>query len=459
MAIFHCSIKIFSRSKGKSAVAAAAYRSGEKITNEYDGEVHDYTRKGGVVHTEILLSENAPAEYADRSILWNAVEKSERYKTAQLAREIEIALPVELTREQNILLVRKYVKENFVSAGMCADICVHDKGDGNPHAHIMLTMRAIEKDGKWCAKSRNVDGRKINTVDWNDRDKAEEWRKAWADYANAALRQNGKLTDKNVLDHRSYERQGIEQIPTIHLGVAASQMERKGIRTERGNINREIEVNNKLLRQLRARLNHLNDWLKDEIANPAPPTIQDVFERILHGENRNHWQHLADLKNASKILIFLQDNDITEVAQLGEKMKKIIGQTFVIGDKIKPVERRIKTLNEHINQAEIYNKHKAIYKKYNSIKPKNQADFYENNRAAITLYEAAKKYLDNNLNGHTLPLKSWKAEREELTAELAQLSREYRKLKEEVKEVETIRRGVESVVGKEQKTRKMEMGL
>ena len=125
------------------------------------------------MHTEILLPDNAPGEYADRSTLWNSVEKAERYKTAQLAREIELALPQELSREDNIYLVRDYINRNFVSAGMCADVCIHDKGDGNPHAHIMLTMRPIEKDGKWGAKSRTVNGQKINTVDWNEQTKAE----------------------------------------------------------------------------------------------------------------------------------------------------------------------------------------------------------------------------------------------------------------------------------------------
>ena len=151
MAIYHCSIKIISRGKGKSAVAAAAYRSGEKLVNEYDGAIHDYTRKGGIVHTEILLPDNAPPAFSDRSALWNAVERIEKAKNAQLAREIEIALPHELTREQGVSLVREYVKDNFVAAGMCADVCLHDKNDGNPHAHILLTMRPIEQDGAWGA--------------------------------------------------------------------------------------------------------------------------------------------------------------------------------------------------------------------------------------------------------------------------------------------------------------------
>jgi hypothetical protein len=152
IAIYHLSIKIISRGKGKSAVAAAAYRAGEKITSEYNGKTHDYTKKGGVVFSEIILPENAPPEYADRSILWNAVERVESAANSQLAREIEVALPVELSEAQNISLVRDYVKKQFVDNGMCADIAIHDTGTGNPHAHILLTTRPLNKDKSWGYK-------------------------------------------------------------------------------------------------------------------------------------------------------------------------------------------------------------------------------------------------------------------------------------------------------------------
>ena len=153
----HIPVSIIKRSAGRSAVAAAAYRSGTKLTNEWDGMTHDYTRKGGIVHAEIMLPAHAPPEFADRSILWNSVEKIEKAKNSQLAREIEIALPVELDREQQIQLVREYVKENFVSVGMCADFAIHDKQDGNPHAHIMLTMRPLEQSGEWGqSQKRNI---------------------------------------------------------------------------------------------------------------------------------------------------------------------------------------------------------------------------------------------------------------------------------------------------------------
>jgi len=291
MAIYHCSIKVVSRGGGKSAVGAAAYRAGEKITNDYDGKTHDYTKKGGVVHTETLLPDHAPREYADRAVLWNAVEKIEKAKNSQLAREIEVALPQELTLEQNISLAREYAEKHFVAAGMCADVCVHDKGDGNPHAHIMLTMRPIEPDGTWGAKSKKqyildesderirlksgeYKSRKVSAVDWNEQSKAEEWRKGWADCVNSAL-QAENVAER--IDHRSYERQGVDKIPSVHMGVAASQMEKKGIKTERGNLNREIEITNNQLRQLRARVRKCKDWVYAQPLQNAP-TMVDVMD-------------------------------------------------------------------------------------------------------------------------------------------------------------------------------------
>ena len=160
MAIYHLSIKIISRGKGKSAVAAVAYRAGEKIQNQFDGITHDYTKKSGIEHTEIMLPEHAPREFLDRSTLWNSVEKIEKASNSQLAREIEVALPVELTKGQNLQLVREYIKEQFVSKGMCADFAIHDKKDGkaeatpNPHCHIMLTMRPLKLNGTWGEKEK-----------------------------------------------------------------------------------------------------------------------------------------------------------------------------------------------------------------------------------------------------------------------------------------------------------------
>lgn len=263
MAIYHCHCKIISRGQGRSAVGAAAYRSGEKLKNEYDGIEHDYTKKGGVAYSEIMLCENAPKEYQDRATLWNAVEQAEKGSRAQLAREYEVALPVELSREEQIQLVRDFAKENFVDKGMCVDFSIHDKEDGNPHAHIMLTTRPIEKDGTWGAKATNeyvldkngerilqkIDKQnrkiykrvKIETTDWNTKEFLQRSRESWAEKVNQELE---KKSLPQRIDHRSFKEQGIEKIPTQHIGVSANAMEKRGIESQRGNENREIKKAN-----------------------------------------------------------------------------------------------------------------------------------------------------------------------------------------------------------------------
>lgn len=458
MAIYHCSIKIISRGKGKSAVAAAAYRAGAQITNERDGVTHDYTRKGGVVHTEILLPDNAPAEYADRATLWNAVEKIEKAKNAQLAREIEIALPAELTQEQNVSLVREYVKRQFVAAGMCADICLHDTGGGNPHAHIMLTMRPFEQGGTWGAKQKkeyilDPQGKKIydpkkrqykcNSVpatDWNEQSKAEEWRGAWADCVNSELSKRG-IAER--IDHRSYERQGVDQIPTIHLGAAASQMEKRGIATERGNLNREIEVTNQRLRQLKARISKLQNWLKEEKASTAPTTLADYIQSILtrkaQAGKSSVSQSIYNLKDASKMLIFLQQNQIMDMAGLDEKFSSMLDKQMDIRDKLKPIERRLPVLKKHIEQADLY------------FKLKGKKPLSDSEQA---LFTAAHSYLKGVMSGHSsLPVNAWKSEYAKLTAEHKTLNQRYLALKDEVKEAEQIRKSVYSILRQEQRER------
>ena len=434
MAIYHLSIKIISRGKGKSAVAAASYRSGEKIKNEYDGIVHDFTRKGGIAHTEILLPQNAPQEFSDRGTLWNSVEKIEKSKNSQLAREIEIALPKELNREKQIELVREYVKENFVKVGMCADIAVHDKNDGNPHCHIMLTMRPLNEDTTWGAKSKkeyildengekvklkngNYKTRKINTVDWNEQDKAEHWRKAWADITNKYLEENS-IQEK--VDHRSYERQGIEQIPTIHLGVSATQMEKKGITTDRGNINREIKQQNMILREISRRIKALLNWIRgigkeekaetDNLKSTLPPkeNLLSVFENLIRkkADSNN-----TDLGKYIESYQFLKEKNIISVSELKENIVTLRDKNYKTTRAIKDTEKRIDDKVQLIDQAEKYLKHKDTYKAYTKLKENKQDTFYNEHTAEIILFESAKKYLKEHLGeSKNLNISKWKSE-------------------------------------------------
>ena len=271
MAIFHLSVKIISRSSGRSAIAAAAYRAGEKLKNEEKGgKIHDFSRKKGVIYSEIQLPENAPNEFKDRQTLWNKVQDVEKRADAQLAREVEVALPQELDRKNQIKLVHDYVQKQFVEKGMIADWSIHDKGDGNPHAHIMLTTRSLKKDGSWAPKQKSTylldkNGEKVPQIDeetgkqkigargrkmwkrttisyndWNNRENVELWRNEWAKQVNSYLEPSKKI------DNRSYKRQRIAKIPTIHEGYVARKIEKRGGNSDRVEINRSIKKINSI---------------------------------------------------------------------------------------------------------------------------------------------------------------------------------------------------------------------
>lgn len=469
MAIYHLSIKIISRGKGKSAVAAASYRSGEKIKNEYDGIVHDFTRKGGIAHTEILLPQNAPQEFSDRGTLWNSVEKIEKSKNSQLAREIEIALPKELNREKQIELVREYVKENFVKVGMCADIALHDKNDGNPHAHILLTMRPLNEDKTWGAKSKkeyildengekvklkngNYKTRKINTVDWNEQDKAEEWRKIWADITNKYLEENS-IQEK--VDHRSYQRQGIEEIPTIHLGVSASQMEKKGIATDRGNINREIRKQNRLLQEIKLRIKALMRWIRgigkeekaetDKLKSTLPPkeNLLSVFENLIR---KNADNHNTDLEKYIESYQFLKEKNIISLSELKESIVTLRDKNYKTTRAIKDTEKKIDGKVQLIDQAEKYLKYKDIYKAYTKLKKIKQEDFYNEHTAELILFESARKHLKEHLGeSKTLNISKWKSELTTLKKDKKSLYSQILEIREEVEHAEKVKTCIEQL--------------
>lgn len=343
MAIYHCHCKIISRGQGRSAVGAAAYRSGEKLKNEYDGIEHDYTKKGGVAYSEIMLCENAPKEYQDRATLWNAVEQAEKGSRAQLAREYEVALPVELSREEQIQLVRDFAKENFVDKGMCVDFSIHDKEDGNPHAHIMLTTRPIEKDGTWGAKATNeyvldkngerilqkIDKQnrkiykrvKIETTDWNTKEFLQRSRSSWAEKVNQ------ELEKKNLpqrVDHRSFKEQGIEKIPTQHIGVSANAMEKRGIESQRGNENREIKQANGQIQTIEI----LEKQTQKEIAFIR----EDISWNRHHEEIAKIEEQIPKAAGNEKVLLSVQAGllKLYDKAKLIEPTKTSEGRTIEI---------------------------------------------------------------------------------------------------------------------------------
>ena len=334
MAIYHLEAKVVGRGAGRSAVAASAYLSCSRLYNDYDGIQHDYTKKQGLVWQEVFLPEYAPQEWQDREKLWNAVEEVETAKDSRLAREFIVALPIELSREQQIELLQAFIREQFVSDGMCADAAIHDTDGHNPHAHILLTVRPLDKQGHWQYKTekeylcmRNgeecgftaaefksaqnegwekqypykVGKKKVymtpsaaeaqelvradkhpkstrygrqNPISerWNSEEQLVEWRKAWADVTNLYLECAGRA---ERIDHRSNAARGLDEQPTIHEGVTARALERKGIIADRCEINRQIRADNALLRELKAEIKKLTALVARTV-----PAIAEGLEKL-----------------------------------------------------------------------------------------------------------------------------------------------------------------------------------
>ena len=492
MAIYHCSIKIVSRGKGKSAVAAAAYRSGETLTNNYDGVTHDFTRKGGIVHTEILLPPHAPPDFADRSALWNSVEKIEKAKNSQLAREIEIALPVELDREKQIQLVREYVKENFVSVGMCADFAIHDKEDGNPHAHILLTMRAMDETGKWLSKSRKVydldeNGERIrlpsgnwkshkeDTVDWNDQKYGEMWRQGWAAAANRYLEANDR---PERLDLRSYERQGLDKIPTVHMGPAVSQMEKRGIQTNIGNLNRDITAANRLMQSIRQMVRHLKGWIADlkekkaalleALQEAKEPTLPELLGKYLdlRREERTGWTSKGQLKGTvndfNKVMDairYLREKELSTVESLDTYLDTVSEQAVSIRAEMKPKEKRMKEIDTMLSHIANFEAHKPVHAEYAAIrfkKPKEQ--FAAAHRDELDAYNAAVRYFKVHLEGTKYSTKKLNEERTQLAGEVAEYRERLSAVQEDVKILRDVRHWLNQVLPSEQYRQTAEPG-
>ncbi|ENN84546.1 Conjugal transfer protein [Rhizobium freirei PRF 81] len=234
MAIYHFSVQVISRSTGRSAVAAAAYRSGSRLADERLGRDHDFTNKPGVVHSEVMLPENVPEQWSDRERLWNDVEAFEKRKDAQLCREVEFAIPREMSQTQGIELARDFMASEFVDQGMIADLNVHwdvdADGSAKPHAHVMLTMRSVDENGF---------GQKVR--EWNRTELVERWRERWAGHVNERL---AELDIDARIDHRSLEAQGIDLEPQTKIGAPAQRMEAAGLEADRAEDHRRIAREN-----------------------------------------------------------------------------------------------------------------------------------------------------------------------------------------------------------------------
>ena len=420
MAIYHLEAKVVSRGKGRSAVAASAYLSCSRILNDYDGVQHDYTRKKGLVWQEVFLPEHAPAQWQDRSTLWNAVEESEKTKDSRLAREFVVALPIELNKSEWQKLLTEFIQEQFTSDGMCADVAIHDPNPPghNPHAHIMLTVRPLDEQGKWqyktekeylCIrdgeekgftaaefKTAQADGwekqyqykvgkKKVYMAPsaaeakglvraskhpkstkygrqnpiaerWNSDEQLLAWREKWADVTNKYLAQYPWIDAR--IDQRSHAARGLDEQPTIHEGVTARALEKKGIISDRCELNRQIKADNALLRELKSAVRKLMEAVKNTI-----PAVAEAMEKLR--ENmiifRYQLNHIAKGKRSMRKYIKSVSPELERytglVQQLKDKTKErknLLAEKketpFYQLPKLHDLSRRIAELTEELEE-------------------------------------------------------------------------------------------------------------
>ena len=486
---FHFNISMISRGKSKSAVASAAYISCEKLTNEWDGVTHDYHNKKGLLHSQIYLPENIPKEFQDRSFLWNSVELNEKASNAQLARNFIIALPKELSFEENKNLITDFIQKNFVSKGMIVDLAIHqgnDEGNGNIHAHIMTTVRPLNQDGTWGAKSKKEylldeqgnkilgkngkpKTRKIELTDWNNKGNAEKWRESFATLCNQYLEKNN--FEKRV-DHRSFVRQGKEEIPTIHMGASASALERKGIETDKCNINREIKKHNSLVKAIREKIAELTSWINDfskalfEKYEQYKQTRQDeiynkvelfnLYEYIsiyndIQGEKTKNLSYYgqikkgnADLKRFVKAIYYLKDNNLKTIADLQEKISTLQSKNKKISQDIKTKTKRIESLNKCFTYADIIKDNKQVFEEWNS-KSLFKDSFYNSHKDEIDKYKRARAILEKTTDSSAIKIKDWQKEIQSLEDEISKLNRQSQRIKDEYEQINHIKYAVKTV--------------
>jgi MobA/MobL family len=328
MAIYHYQASVVSRNSGKSACATAAYCSGESITCERTGETYDYRRKGGVDYSEILIPKIENLETViDRAALWNLVEATEKRKDSQLARSLVLALPTELNNQEKIALVKDFANKNFVGRGMIADINIHHISSSNPHAHILLTMRELEEN-----EGKISFGKKDRS--WNEKALLKDQRESWGSLTNEYLANNGI---DNRIDHRSYADQGIEQIPQIHIGVAASAMEKRGISTERGDKHRQITRDNLQIAALRGKIFVIVEDI-NKISNEPEEELINIYEEPIDSQIIKEYQSvkLDNLREwyQQAVIIGRDHKHLARIAEIGQALRDWQSDNSVGWDKI-----------------------------------------------------------------------------------------------------------------------------
>ena len=461
MSAYHFHVTQIKRSKGQSAVACAAYRSGEKLFSEYYGEVSDYTRKHGIIHTEILLPAHAPPEYYDRQTLWNSVEKAEPHPKAQLAYSFDIALQNEFSVNENIELARHFLLNEFVSRGMICDFAVHlpDKKDGiqNPHFHVLCPMRPLDESGQWGAKQRreyvlDEHGERLRdksgeyvfnavpTTDWGSPETLEHWRKAWCNLCNTKFAEKG--LDERI-DHRSYEQQGVELLPTVHEGPTVRAMEKRGIQTEKGSLNRWIKATNKMILAAAKKVNALEKWVSENRQSSLVQSL-NAYNSVRNAGAYSQTVKVKNLKELTDDINFLKAKGIETFEDLQAKITKLGVQVDDFKARSNEKSARLKEIDNLLLWAQHYAENKPIADELAKIKWKSKREkFQAENENALRLYHMAERKLKPYFKSGKLPISAWRNEKAQLQKDFEDIQNQFSAVRDDVKRLWQIKYKVE----------------
>lgn len=482
----HFSVSIVKRSDNSSAVSAAAYQSASKLYCNYDQDAKDYRYKQKELFYEaVMLPDHAPPEYADREKLWNSVEAVEGQWNSQLARKLNFSLPREVPPDQYAEMVRAFVQEQFVSKGMIADFAIHDPHPPghNPHVHLLLTMRSLDEQGRWMAKSKKEyildengerirteagywKSRKVNTNDWNNPANCESWRDAWEQIQNRFLEKNGR-TERVSL--KSYERQGVDQIPTVHMGPAVAHMEKKGIRTNIGDLNRDIKSANSLMASIRKALSAIRAWITDlrekrdiiiaEMEKLKEPTLSELLLDYynLRSDERGDWSSRARLKGTiadyEKIMnasSYLKAHGLVSLDDLHSHVDSLEGRYKAATSQVKSCQKRMNDIIAIQSAAETLKELKPVHdtwlkKNFKGARDRYQAEHSEE----LQRYRKAMALLKKVNGGIEVDHEELQFEYQDLQETLATRTAELDSVRDELKQLRSIRYYISQVLPEE----------
>lgn len=487
MALYHFHVDQVSRGAGQSVVASAAYRAGEKLNDAYYGEVHDYTKKGGVIMSEIILPAHAPQHFLSREALWNEVETVEKHPKAQLAYAFDFALQNELGMDENIRIAKEFICENFISRGMICDIAVHQPGKDpddipNPHVHVLVPMRPLNPDGTWGCKqhreyvldengnrAKNEKGdyifNAVKNTDWSDTGTLEVWRENWAKKINEAFEKNG-ISEK--VDHRSYIDMGLDLLPQVHEGPVVRAMEKKGTKTEKGEWNRFVKAVNHAIRKILGTFKNILDGIEEMRKKETEEKTAalagrkefwsaiDEYEKEIRGKY-TYGKGIVANKKMIKLYEFIISNNISNLEDFKDYTGLMYSRLRDLRHRMKELDAKKAECDHILKRLETLKENSGYYKSWYKITdPRKKAAYRAEHEYELKRYHAAERELKAKYPDMKIPVREIMRQRDKYMEEAGKLSKQLPDYKKAADQAYAFQKQIRDRYGKHKQSREKE---